>query len=167
MLPASVPTANAVTAPEPSGDAEEQLHARSCPANSRRPKRRNGSVMYGAIVAMTAAVTASAAGGNVGGPSVLNIAVNTLLASSVTITATTKQAASASALAPSTSSASTRPLAEDREAQEGERPRQGQPEEDQPDHLERGWELDEHVRLGGIEVGADVGEHREDDQEHQ
>ena len=58
------------------------------------------------------------------------------------------------------------PLAEDREAQEGERPRQGQPEEDQPDHLERRWELDEHVRLGGIEVGADVGEHSEDDQEH-
>src|ERR671910_238264 len=57
------------------------------------------------MVAVTAAVTATAAGGNVGGPSVLNISVNTRLASSVTIRATTKHVASDRPLAARTSSA--------------------------------------------------------------
>src|SRR5262245_11297845 len=56
---------------------------------------------------MTAVVVAIAAGGNVGGPSVSNMSVNTRPASSLTMAATTAQTASASAVEPTTSSVST------------------------------------------------------------
>ena len=122
--------------------------------------------MYGAIVAMTAAVTARAAGGNVGGPSVLNIAVNTLLASSVTITATTKQAASASALAPSTSSASTDRLPKIAKHRRVNAHASANQKKINQTTSSEGGNWTSTFDSAASRSDADVGEHGEDDQEH-